>query len=134
MKLVRSGLGENLNSPVAQFVILRGKRILIDADFTDGSFGRKRAGSKTVDIHLATIRACGWPGQRLKFGLQLIGIIRKRFEVLALHDDHAGVVRRCDIHFRGRIADFHFLLFHLNEETDIQLFSLSGQNLDIFLR
>jgi hypothetical protein len=37
--LVRARLGENFNSSIAQRIVLRGKGILIDADFANGGFG-----------------------------------------------------------------------------------------------
>jgi len=57
VKIVCSGLGENLDSPVVEFVVFRGKRILIDADFADGSFRRERTGRKAIYVNLAAVWA-----------------------------------------------------------------------------
>ena len=100
VKLLRAGLGENFDSSVSELVVLRRKRILINADFANGSLGREGPGGKAVYIDLTAIRTCGRTGKRLKFGLQLIGIVRKSFEILALHHHHSGVVRRSNVNFR----------------------------------
>ena len=133
MKLIRSRLGEDFNAAVTQPVIFGRKWILIDADFTNGGLGRECAGRKPVYIDLAAVRACRWASQRLKFGLQLIGVIRQRFEVFALHDHHSGVVRRSNIDLRGRVRNLHLFFLNLNDETNIQLLSLPGEDLDAFL-
>src|SRR5437879_4930212 len=86
VELVRPGLGENLNSPVTEPVVLRRKWILIDANLTNGRFRRECAGSEAIDVNLAAVRTCGRAGKRLKLGLQLIGIIGERFQVFSAHD------------------------------------------------
>ncbi len=43
VELVRAGLGEDFDAAVAQAVVLRGKRILVDANFADGGFRGKLA-------------------------------------------------------------------------------------------
>ena len=75
MKLIRAWFGEDFDAAVTQPVVFGGKRILIDADFANGSLGRKRAACKTIDVNLAAVRACRGASERLKFGLQLVGII-----------------------------------------------------------
>ena len=54
MKLVGAGLGQNLDSSVAEFVEFWRERVLIDADFANGIFGRKRSAGETIDIDLST--------------------------------------------------------------------------------
>ncbi len=134
VKLVGARLGENFDPSVTDFVVLRGKRILIDADFADGSFGRERPGRKAVYVNLAAVGARGRAGKGLQFGLQLIGIVGERFEVLALHDHHTGVVGRSNIDLGGGIRDFHLFFLDLNDKPDMQLLSLPCKNLEIFLR
>ncbi len=134
VEFVRPRLGENLDSSMTKFVVFRRKRILIDANLTNGRFRGECAGRETIDVNLAAIRARGRASKRLKLGLQLIGIIRERFQVLAAHDHHVGVVGRSNIDLRRRIRNLHFFLFDLNEQPNIQLLGLSGENLDVFLR
>ena len=134
MKLIQARFGEDFDAAITQPIVFGGKRILVDANFANGSLGRECAAGKSVDIDLAAVRAGRWAGKRLKFGLQLIGIIRKRFEVLSLHNHHTGVVRRSNVDIRGGIRNLHFFLFHLNEERNIQSLNLPGKDLDIFLR
>src|ERR1700757_3946912 len=50
--LIRSRLGENLDSAIAQLVVLRRKWILVDTNFANGRFWRKLSRSKSVDVHL----------------------------------------------------------------------------------
>src|SRR6478609_10331142 len=91
-------LGENLNPAKAHTVILRGKRILVDANFPDGRLWRKLATGKTVNVNLPAIGPGGRTGQCLKFRLQLVGIVRKRVKVFAADHDAAGIVVRAGAH------------------------------------
>src|SRR5713226_8624569 len=68
VELVCPRLGENLDSSVSKFVVFRGKRILIDADFADGGFGRKCSGRKAVDVNLAAVGARRGASEGLQFG------------------------------------------------------------------
>jgi len=111
VKLVRARFGENLDSPVAEFVVLRGKRVLIDADFADGSFGRERAARKSVDVNLAAVRASRRASKRLQFGLQFVGIIGKFFEILPC-------ITTAPALFEGAISTFV-------EESETSTFSCS---------
>src|ERR1700758_5462181 len=79
---VSARLSENLDTAIANFVILSGKGILIDSDFADGGFWRQLAGSKGVDVELAAVRACGRACESGQVALQFVGIIGKRFEFL----------------------------------------------------
>src|SRR5579863_3831543 len=60
VKLVRSGLGEDLDPTVAQRVIFRRKRVGVDANLTNRLLGRKLACCKAVNEKLSSIR----PGRR----------------------------------------------------------------------
>jgi len=112
--LVRAGLGENFNSAKTHAVILRGKWVLVDADFTDGRFGRKLAAGEAIDIDLPAVRSSGRAGQRLQIGKQFIGIVGQGFELFTRDDDRSGVVRRVHIQRRCAIGDLNLLLFDLD--------------------
>src|SRR5260370_37074418 len=118
VELVGAGLGENLDAAVAELVVLRGKWILVDADFADGSFGRESSGGETVGINLTAVWAGRGAGKRLQFGLEFVGIIGERFEILALHDHRTGGVGRSDIDLGGGAGCLHFFLLDLNEEAN----------------
>src|SRR5712691_1487685 len=74
-QLVSSGFCQDFDPAIAQFVVFRGKRILIDANLADRSFGGKVSSRESVNVNLAAIWAGGRPGKSLKFGLQLIRIV-----------------------------------------------------------
>ena len=67
MKLIRTQLGKNLDAPVAEFVILRRERILVDADFANRGFRRKLPAGKTVNVNLTAIGPGRGSGERLQF-------------------------------------------------------------------
>src|ERR1700745_2035550 len=79
---VSARLGEDFDTAVADFVVLGGKRVLIDADFADGRLWGQLSGGKSVNIELAAIRAGGRAGESGQVALQFVGIIRERFEFL----------------------------------------------------
>ena len=91
VKLVCSGLGENLDAAIAELVILRGKWIRIDPDLPDGRFGRKCATREAVNVDLAPIRTGRWPCQSAEFALQIIGIIGEGVQRFPGDDRGAGV-------------------------------------------
>ena len=51
-----------------------------------------------------------------------------------MHDHHTGVVRRRNIDLGGGIRNLHFFLFHLDEQANVRVLRLPGEDLDIFLR
>ena len=67
-KLVRTGLREDLDTAKADAVELGGIRILVDADFADGRFGRDASAGEAVDKDLTAVRAGTGAGE----GLQLL--------------------------------------------------------------
>ena len=67
VQFVCAGLGKDFNPAKAHAVILRGKWILVDANFTNGRLRRKLASGKAININLPAIGTGGRPGQRLKF-------------------------------------------------------------------
>src|SRR5438046_5106696 len=99
VELVRSRPGQNLYAPVAQFVVLRRERVLIDANLANRSLRRELSCGKSININLSAVRSGRWSRQRLQFGLQLIRIVRKRLEILPFHHDRANIVR--GIHIRS---------------------------------
>ena len=80
------------DAAVAKLVVLRGKRILIDTNFANGSFRRQLPGREAVNVNLAAIRARGWPGERLQFRLLVVRVIGESVEILALQGDGVRVV------------------------------------------
>src|ERR1700751_5616199 len=89
---VSARLGENFDTAVADFVVLGGKRVLIDSDFADGGLGGQLSGRKAVDVELAAVWARGGAGECGQVALQFVGIIGKRFEFLTRDDDCARIV------------------------------------------
>src|SRR5579864_324071 len=81
---VAAGLGEDLNAAVAELVILRGKRVLVDANLANGRLRRKRAASESIDVNLTAVGTCGRAGERLQFRLKLVGVVRERLKILSL--------------------------------------------------
>ena len=67
-KLVRTGLREDLDTAKADAVELGGVRILVDANFADGRFGRDASAGEAVDKDLTAVRAGTGAGE----GLQLL--------------------------------------------------------------
>jgi hypothetical protein len=61
-ELCTTRLGEDVDTTVADAVVLRRKRILVDVDLEDGRLRRKLAAGEAVDIDLSAIgagrRAC----------------------------------------------------------------------------
>ena len=66
MKFVRARLGQDLDPPITQRIVLRGKRILVDANFADGRFGRQFTASKSVNVDLAAVGSRRRSGKRLE--------------------------------------------------------------------
>ena len=52
--------------PITELVVFRGERILVDADFADGSLGRKLTAGEAVDINLPAVGSGRGAGQRLQ--------------------------------------------------------------------
>ena len=124
--LVGARLGQDLDAAVAEFVVFRGKRILIDADLADGRFRRKLAAGESVDVDLAAVGPRRRPGQGLQIGLQFVGIIGKRFEVFALDDDGAGVAGGIYVEGGGGlVGDDDFLSLGLDGEFRVELLGLA---------
>ena len=120
MKFVGARLGEDFDPAIAQFVVFRGKRILIDPDLANGRLGRKLAGGKAVNVHLPAVRPRRRPGESFEIGLQLIRIVGQGFEFFARKHDGACIVGGIHVD-RGRgVGDLDLLLLHRDGQLDVQ--------------
>ena len=131
MPFVRTGLGEDLYAAKARAIILGGKWILIDADFANGGLWRQGSVGEAIDINLSSVWPHGGSGKREQILLQFVRIVGERFEVRALENRGAGIVRRIDIDGCGVALDGDLLLFDRDAERDIELLRLSGGDDDI---
>ena len=111
MILIRARLGENLNTPVAQFVVLGRKWVLVDANFANRGLGWKLPAGKSVDVDLPAVGPGGRASQRFQILLQFIGIVRQSFEILALDYDGAGVIRCVGAYAYALILNFQLFFF-----------------------
>ena len=57
MQLVGAGLGEDLDASETRLIVLRRKRVLVDADLADIFFGRKLAVAESINVNLPAIWA-----------------------------------------------------------------------------
>ncbi len=126
MKLVCARLGKDFNSAIAELVVLRGKWVLIDPDFTNGRLGRKLAGGKTIDVHLPSVGSGGGPGESFEIGLQLIRIVGQGLQFLARQNDGAGIVGWIHVHGRRDVRNLNLLLLHRDGKLNIQTQWLVG--------
>ena len=133
MKLIRAGLREDFDSAVSQPIVFGGERILIDANFANGCFGRQSAARESVDVDLTAIGAGRRARESLQFGLQFIGVIRERFEIGAFENYSASVVGRIHADRGARVCNFDFLLFDVYGQPNVYLLLPARHDLDIFL-
>ena len=63
--LVAARLGEDLDPPISQLVVLGRERVLVDADFTNGILGRQIPAAESIDVDRAAVGAGRRPGQSL---------------------------------------------------------------------
>ena len=131
MPFVRAGLGEDLNAAKTRSIILGGKWILIDADFADGGLWRQGSVGEAININLSAVRPHGRPGKREQILLQFVRIVGERFEVLALENRGAGIVRRIDIDGCGFALNGDLLLFDRDAERNVELLRIPGGDDDI---
>src|SRR5579863_7123747 len=110
MPFIHTRLGENFDASVSDFVILRGKWILIYADFANGGFGRELARGESINVKLAAIGACRGASQCSEVGLQFVGVIGERVESCSGDDDGAGIVLRTYVDHSGLVGDGNLLL------------------------
>ena len=111
MVLVGAGLREDLDTAIAEFVVLGGERILVDAYFADGGLGRKLAGGESINVNLATVGSRGGSSESLEISLQFIGVVRQGLQLLAGKDNGACIVGGTDLHSgAGLVSDVDVLL------------------------
>src|SRR5581483_790086 len=132
--LVGPRFGENFYSAVAQLVVLRGKRILINANFANRRLGGKLAASETINVDLATIRSCRRPSQSLEILLQFVRIIRQGIEILSLEDNRTCIVGGARVHARGLVLYIELFVLNLDLESDVKLLNLPSGHRDILFR
>ncbi len=129
VKLVGTRLGEDLDSSVAELVVLGGERILVDADLADRRLRWKLSGGKTINVNLAAIRSRRRSSQRFQLRLQFIGIVRKRVEVFAFKHDRSRAVFRTHGHRRRFFLHLDVLLLNLDLQLDVEVLGLPGIDL-----
>lgn len=83
MKLVSTGLGDDLDAVVSGGIVLGGEGVLVEADFLDGVFGRKVIGGESVNIEL---RAEVGAGHEREKALKVARSGRQGIEVRAAQD------------------------------------------------
>lgn len=103
MIIFRPWFGEHLNSALPQPVELGGKRVLVDADFTDRGLRRHAATGEPVDVDLRSIGSGGRSGQRQQIGRDIVAIVGECFQVLAFQH------QRCCIVFRANVQPGGFI-------------------------
>ena len=91
---VGAGLGQDLDAPEAEPVVLGGERVGVEPDLADRLLGRHAAAGEPVDEELATAGTRGGPGQGLQRFGQLVGVVGERIEIVALEDDAARALAR----------------------------------------
>ncbi len=92
--LIGARLGEDLDAAEAEFVVLGGEGILIDADFADGFLGRQLAAAEAIDINGAAVGSGAGPGERLQGIGEIVGIVGERGQIFAAQHECGGVVIR----------------------------------------
>src|SRR5579862_646747 len=75
VEFVGARLGEDFNSSITESVVLRRKRILVDANFANRRLGWNLTAGETIDINLSAVRPGRRSGKRLQFRLQFIRIV-----------------------------------------------------------
>ena len=126
---IRARLRENLDSTVTQLVVFRGKGILVNADFANGSLRRELSARKTVNIDLTAVGPGGRAGQRLQVLLQFVRIVGKSVEVLSGKHDGAGIALWSHVDASRIAADLDLFFLHKNLHGDVQALRLAGSDL-----
>src|SRR5215469_10954369 len=113
VELVAARLGEDFDAPISQLVILRRKRILVDANLANCRLRRQLPAGKSVNVNLPAIGPGRRTRQRLQLRLQFVGIVGERLQVLAFDHERARVRRRPHREFRPPLLPVHLDLFFL---------------------
>ena len=99
VKLVATRLGENVDASKPRTIVLRRKRIGVDADLADRRLRRQVAAGKAVDVDLSTHRPRCGAGERFQLLREFVGIVGKSRDLPSPH--HDGVAVRTGIGRRG---------------------------------
>src|ERR1039458_8112862 len=91
--LVGARLGEDFDLAVAQLVILRRERVLVDANLADGFLRRELAAAEAIHEDGSAVGAGRGSRQGREVGSQIVRIVGKRFEVGAAQHHGAGAAR-----------------------------------------
>src|SRR5208337_2882467 len=131
--LAHSGLGGDLDAAIAELVVFRREGILVDPDLENRGLGRELAASEAVNIDLASVRPCRGSSQRLQLGLQFIGVIGERLELLSRDDQRSGVALGIDANGWRLTRDSDLLHFLLDLKRDAELPDLARGDLNLLL-
>ena len=107
--LVGSRLCKDLDAAESKFVVLRGKWILVDANFADRVFGRQFASAETINIDRPSTRPGGRAGQRSQVVSQFVGVVCQCIQVCTAHHQGTGIVFRSQCDARCFFLDFDAL-------------------------
>ena len=130
VQLVGAGLGEDLDAPETQGVVLRRVGVLIDADLADGGFGRQLSARESIHVELRAGLGIG-AGDGLQLGLQFVGIVGQGAKIVALHDDCAAVGAGAGVD--GRVGHDHLLLIGLDHQRKREPLDRPGGHADVLL-
>src|SRR5258708_21199861 len=114
VQLGGAGLGTDFNAAEAHAVELRGKRVLVDANFADGRLGRQLSAGEAVNVNLSAVRSRGRARERLQFRLQFVRIVRERVQVFAADNHAAGIAVGIYADLGGIALNVNLLLLHRN--------------------
>jgi hypothetical protein len=130
---VGPGLGEDLDAPEPQPVVLGGKGVRVEADLADRLLGRHAPAGEAVDEELAAAGAGGGTGQGLQRFRQVVGVVGQRLEVVALEDD--GPRALAGVEAEGRLAlHRRGLLDGRQLERHVECGGRAGGHRDVVLR
>src|SRR5215469_12776436 len=80
VQLVGSGLGEDFDTAIAEAIVLRRERVLVDANLADGGLRRKLSAGEAVNVNLSAVGSGRRPGQRGELARQLVRIVGESLE------------------------------------------------------
>ena len=110
MVFVGPRFGEDLDPAQAEFVELRRKGVLVDANLANRLLGRNLSRAESINVDLASPGAGRGSGQRLQIGLQVFGIIGQSREIIAAQDRGGGIVGGLQANRRPGVLFDHDLL------------------------
>ena len=131
VKLLRAGLGDDLDAAVADAIVFGGERVLIHADFEDVGFGRNLAAFKAVNINLAAVGPGGRTGECLQLVLQFGRVVGEHIDGTAFDDRGAGVLLGAEADGLRLALNLDLLFFDGDGERQIERFRLARGETDI---